>query len=381
MSNIEHILLFSFLFFIFYKGGLILSELKNAKNYLFFASFLIIIYSLIVGSRYGWGADYLWYKEKFERPVLALEDDIGFRFLNTLLESLGMSYVGAFLVYSLLFVIPAFLLIQSYGRASKYMYAFFLPATLLFVTTIIRQGVACSSLFLLLIFLNKRNWLGVILSIVIGCLFHAAIIIPIVIILVFYFLFNNRLFHWKVTVPIYCFVAFVLSNSSVSFLSKYIQGINVGNKFQDYLDNSDRWFGEDAFNAEFQQGISALVLSTLFFCSIIYLGYKAIKFHSRKDIIYIYNVTVFGFIFLRAVFFFEIFRRFAQPLVFFYFIVLGYSLFVLIDYAKYRLNQKGLAFSLPLNYSVAILFILIYLFMFWGRFILFNDNSLFFWNV
>ena len=63
MSNIDHIVLFSLLFGLFFKV-VKMPQAKLEKNYWLVLSPLIISYILIIGLRYGWGNDWWGYRAR-----------------------------------------------------------------------------------------------------------------------------------------------------------------------------------------------------------------------------------------------------------------------------------------------------------------------------
>ncbi|HLT88879.1 MAG TPA: EpsG family protein [Sphingobacterium sp.] len=386
MSQIDHIFLFISLFLLFFYWGKNYYNIASTLQFWVAASVPIIAFSLIVGSRYGWGVDYLGYKFKLDNAYTFPEEQVGFRFLNITIRDLGLEYVGGFILYSLIFIIASFVLLRGFGKSSKYMYFFLILSTLLFVTDFIRQGLAMSFVLLTIYFLNRKNWISMALCIIIGASIHLAIIVSIAFILFFY-VFLKRPIHWKITIPLYIFFAFLFDVSKIGFISSYIESISVWGKFQGYVDNSDKWFGEEAADHDrFQQGIFALLMSSIHHIAIIYLGYWALKLRKNASIGYIYNLVVFGYVFLRAVFLFEILKRLAMPLVMFDFIVVGYILYVFIDYLKLLRGKRRLIVQrfvsdkkLDVQFKLLMGASFIYLFMYWSRFIFLNPDAAFFW--
>lgn len=381
MSIIEHILLFSFLLCLFYVWGKYFYNITPANKFWLHAVVPISLYSLIVGSRYGWGPDYLFYKYRLEHAFTFEEEQWGFKWLNQAISGLGLNYVAGYIIYSFIFIVCAFLLIRSFGKISKYMYAFIIPASLQLVSNGIRQGVALSFILLALYFFNKKNWWGLAIAILIGVSIHTATLITAVIIAAIYFI-SKKPISWKISIPLYLFFTFLFDVSKIGFIAEYMQYLTLGNKFQSYVDNADEWFGEDAAEQKYAQGPVALVLSSLFYIGIIYLGYVALKIKNFRGVTYLYNTVVIGVIFYRAVFLYEILRRIAEPMVLFYFVILGY---IFLIYEKknrlYRLRNIGPpTFSLNNAYTIWVGFIFLYLFTFWGRFILLFPSGNFFWN-
>lgn len=261
------------------------------------------------------------------------------------------------------------------------MYAFLVPASIIFVSFAIRQGVALSFVLLAIYFLNKKNWIGFVLSTLIAFSIHSAIATTILIIGVFYLSFKKPL-NWKITIPLYLFFTFAFDVKKIGIITDYTENLSIGNIFQSYLENSDQWFGKDAAIEIYEQSTFALITSSLFYISIIYLGYKALENKFNSQIVYLYNSVVFGIILYRAVFLFEILRRIAEPLVLLYFIPLGYS----IHFFQKEIKHKRLGIKrksnvdISLQYKLGVGCVLVFLILYFGRFIFLNPKSMFFWN-
>lgn len=374
MSNIDHILLFSILFFVFYCTTNLKQKVIN-KHFWKIALIPIILYSIILGCRYGWGNDYPWYKYRFEHPYGYEEEDFGFRLLNLFIHELGCNYVGAFIIYSLIFIVGACILIKGY-KENKYMLALFLPATLIFSTFAIRQAIAHAFVFIGLYFLHKKKWYSFIFFTLITYSIHPSAIITLLICTCIYFLFNKPL-KYEVTIPIYI-IATLFSNyfnEQITYIiSNLIPFISFDNKFQSYIDQSDYWFSSDAINEEWKQGPITLIISMCFHIAIIYTGYISLKYRPNTKVIYLYNSTILGFIIFRLTFYFEILRRIANPFVLLYFIPLGYSLYIFShDWRLYKKREIYLC-------KICHICIISYLILYFGRFILQSPNYIFYWE-
>jgi hypothetical protein len=391
MSIVEHIILFSFLILFFTFWGKYNYNVKNNYKFWFYAMIPILLFSLITGMRYGWGNDYMWYKYQFEHALsndfVLQETPFVWRFLNQLMNKIGLNYVGAFVVYSIVPVTCAFVLVRSYGKESKYMYAFIIPAILFSITFTIRQGFSTSFLFLALYFFNVKKWAGVLISVLFAGVFHVGTLVVVMIMIVFKLFTNKRPINWKIAVPLLLFFTYFFDVSTVSGISNLLSNFSLrDSNYSNYLENSDRWFSVEAINIEaFERGLFANTIWSLFYISFIYLGYKALKIKPNFEIIYLYNSVVFGIIFYQATRWFEIWRRFAEPLISFYFIVLGYSLFVLSRrYVSYKdtTKLKRLKFYAinPVVYKIMVGIILLCLVLYWGRFLFYNPKADFFWN-
>jgi hypothetical protein len=337
--------------------------------------------------RYGWGDDYFSYKRQFEFAFQSLGVQPAWKWFNQVLNIIGLNYLGAFVVYSFVFVTCAFVLIRSYGKESKYMYAFLIPATIISVTWTIRQGFSTSFLLLALYYLKDKKWLKVAISILIAGLFHLATLCVVAIVAFFYVFTNKKLLNWKITIPLLLFFTYLFNPSVVANAADFLNDISIGEAhFDRYLENSDTWFSDNAINSErFERNIAASAFWFGFYISFIYLGYKALKKKPHLDIMYLYNVVVFGMIFFQIIRWFELWRRFAEPLISLYFIPLGYSLSVLSkkllkEERIARLKSSNSQMINPAIYRILLGLLLLHLILYWGRWILFNPDAMFFWN-
>ena len=376
MSNFEHIILYSFLFIYVFIWGSNNSS-KSSTKYWIHALFPIIIISIITGCRF-WGADYIWYKYQFEH----LEDSAmaelqksqpAFYLLNRILWLLGFNYVGVYCVYSCIYFIGVFFLLSNYGKYSKYMYLLSLFAYLGFATGIIRQGLSIGILLISIPFLNAKRYILFFACSLLAFLVHSTAIVFVVILIFFKFYFK-KIIPVYISIPCYIFITFIFNPGDISIIQKVTSYLSfISPVFAGYTDNSDLWFSEDAIRDVYTQSTYATIFESLFVCSIFYLGYISLKVKSNDKILYIYNYVVVGYIILKMFFNYELLRRIGTPMTMLYPIPLGYSLYVLIKYKRVYFKKKKIT-------KLCSLSIIVYLLLFWGRFLLFNDNSNFFWN-
>lgn len=376
MSNLDHILLYLFSFLLFYIWGKC-NYKRKSYNYWLSALLPLLIVSFIIGSR-TWGADYSWYKYQFEHAFnseILQEEQPLFVYFNRFLSLCGFDYVGAFMLYSFVYLIASFSLYRSFGESSKYMYAFLLTAYLDFGASIIRQTFALGFAIYSILYFNGKKWIGAILFLIIATQIHSASIIFIVFFIGFK-LIDSKVLPIHITIPLYLVLIFFFKPEWLNGLSSLFAGLNLGeSKFQSYVDNSDIWFSQEGMNDIYSQGIVALVLNTAFVLSLFILGYKALIQKPQKDIIVMYNMMVVGYIGLRFFFNLEILRRFFIPNTMLYPVVLGYALYVfqnrlsVINYAKNKKIIKLCYFAIAL-----------WLFLYWGRFIFLQPDYKFFWD-
>lgn len=374
MSSLDHIVLFTLLFAIFFFLTKWNQTFLN-KHFWAIASVPILAYSVVLGCRYGWGNDYLWYKRRFENPYWYADEDPGFRILNLFLQDIGFNYVGAFIFYSFVLIVGAYVLVRDY-KENKYMLALFLPATLFFSTFPIRQAVAHAFVFLGFHFMNRKKWIWYALMIVCMYSIHPSSIITFAVCSALFFIVK-RPFPYQILIPIYIVVtvaADIFSNYFFNFFSSISSYLVLDNKIQNYIDKSDIWFGEEGLNKEWEQGTLTLFLSMAFHISMIYIGCIALKYRPNNQVAYFYNGMIVGLVLLRLFFTLEILKRIAEPFVLLYFIPTGYA--ISFTYNNSSILTKREMFLCRFS----IISILIYLVLYWGRFILQSPSYKFFWN-
>lgn len=373
MSNFDHIILYVILFAVFFFITRIRQQ--HVDNHYWLVLLIpIVLYSIIVGCRYDWGNDYLWYKRRFEHPYDYRYEDPGFLCLNLFIKEFIGNYVAAYIVYSLIFIVCAFIWIRDYYNENKYMLALLLPATLLLSTFTIRQSVGHSFVFLALHFFQNKKWTLFLLCLLAAYSIHPASVLLIVLLLPLYYLVNKP-FSWKLTIPIYVTVS-LSTNFINQFVTKvfslYAPLVVIGNKFDSYL--QAEWFNRQAIRVDWAQSLLALILSMTFHAGIIYLGYTSLKYSPRKSVAYVYNAVVIGLITTRVFWHFEILRRVTDAFVQLYFIPLGYAIhFMTLYYNILPKKERILCF-------IFFSFALIYLLLYFGRFILQSPDYIFIWN-
>lgn len=376
MSILDHIILFLILFGIFFLFTQI--EQKNINKHFGTITILpILIYSIILGCRYGWGNDFLWYKYRFEHPYGYDEENIGFRTINLILSYIGLDYTGAFIIYSLTFIIGSFTLLKFY-RNNKYMLCIFLPATILFSTATIRESFAVSFAYLAYYFIFRKKYISAIIALLCVGSIHSAPFIPFTIIIGLYFFNKTQLFPIKYAIGIY--IIFFLFHSSlenyfIEPLNHALSFISFDNKYQSYIEKADYWFSEEGKNEIYQQSTLTATLMFLFHISIIYIGYIGLKYANNKYIRCFYHSVILGLCMLILFFQLEILRRIAEAIVQMYYIPVGYSL-AIITSKKYLLTKKEY-----LYYRVSLFIFVSYLILYFGRFIFLSPTFKFYWNI
>ena len=377
MSNIDHIVLFSLLFGLFFKV-VKMPQAKLEKNYWLVLSPLIISYILIIGLRYGWGNDWWGYRASYSTPALEREGERGFAIINWFLQSIGANYTIATIVYTIIFLFGSLFFIKGY-RNNKYMLALFLPATLLFNTAMIRQAIAFAFMFIALRFLNEKNYKYAILFGFIMLNIHSSTLIFAGVAIGFYFLqiIYKKPLSIKVTIPLY--LVCVLLDQNIGHyignnLSVFMSTLDVSDNFKGYTEHANVWFGIDALNEAYKQSTLALILNTLSDIGMFCIGFFILSKYPNQKVIYLYNTATFGAILLRAGLQIELLHRMGQSLQLFYFIPLGYAFYLLYT-IKIRLSAQKNSIC-----RISTIFFLIFTILYYGRFILMNLRGSFIWN-
>jgi len=379
MSSYSHILSFGLLFYIFYFVSQQRQKILN-KHWWAYLIFPIVCYSFVVGTRWGWGTDYGWYKLRYENPNYYTDEDPGFRFINVFLNNLGLSYVGAYITYSLVFIAGGLILLRSYQQ-NKYMLFLFVLVTLGFSTQAIRQAFAHAFVFIAIYFLNmdsKLKWVCFTVTIPIIYSIHPAALITLVLLVISFFF--DRTVPLKTSLVIYIVIAlstnFLTDIVTANFyqFTQYIPLFDT--KFISYIENGERWFGSEAVEEERIQSFLAFVLSTIYYCSVIYLTLIALKYKYNKNVAYIFNVFYFGACGTKAFQLFEILLRIVQPLECLVFIPLGYA----VSFFSHKKTCSNMTEKEQFWSKIALFSVVTYIILYYGRFLFFYSKSAFVWD-
>ena len=254
----------------------------------------------------------------------------------------------------------------------------FVLATLWFSSYCIRQSFAHVFVYLALYFLNKRKYIWVLFLVPIVFSIHSAAILTLVVCLIIYLLFKYP-FNYKIVIIIYC-VFVIISMKIIEIISmhapEYFALISFGgDTVTHYTEQSERWFGEGAVREDNIQSNFAYILTALYVISIIYMGGISLKYSYDKNVTYMYNVTILGFVLHRIFILFELLSRISGPLSYMYFIPVGYS------FAFYKRQHKTLTSMECFLFRISIFVFSIYMVLYHGRFLLMPELSGFVWNL
>lgn len=370
MSNIDHIILYLILF-----GASFLWSKANSSNRKQLGVIFATLFVFVIGSR-TWGPDYSWYHYKVDYPndIETKEDEIGFQWLNAVIRCIGLNGDGAFYIYAIILMIGIVSIINSYKENGKYMCLLVIPAVMLETSIHIRQGVAFGFALISLYFLKKGKRLYAILFAFIAFNIHKIIIV----LFLFYFicfLLSKKKVPIYIIIVIYTIATFIPQVINPDNFTQYLDVIQIGGKYDNYINNSDKWLSQDANNAEWQQSTIALILSFLYDISMFYITNLYLKKQENKEIRTLFYLFVIGAIFVRFFFLNELLRRTFTLLYILYFIPIGYALCFLLGKIKNSLLKKEKTML-----SISICLILIYLVLYWGRFVFANKDCNFLWT-
>lgn len=384
MSSIAYIVVYLFLIAVLYNFSKNIIPHISQKQFWRYAIIPILAYAVIEGCRYGRGVDYLSYKYRFEHIIVAEEPQLLFLWLMKFLKSINFNYVLAFITYSLIFITGTFFFIRkSFTKEEgQWMYIFAVISMTIYAENLVRQFVAQPFIFCFIPFLFKKAdwWKAACLSLV-AINIHTGVVIQIPILIISYYFFRKTL-DWKIWIFIlfasyYILPQGILSNVSIKLLTMLrLDNLLVSDHVLHYIEDSDRWLGDGSVLEKAEQTFFTMTLQFVFEASIIMASCIALKVRPCKNVLFLFNISVLGFVLCRLFHGYEIFYRMTQQLHFYWFIPAGYSLFV------YKAMQKELfAAKLLKPMRIAVFSFITYQVMFWGRFIFLNPKALFFWDI
>lgn len=375
--KLDYLLLTFLLFCIFTIAGYEISreKSKSTKKYWEKLIFPILLFTFIEGLRYNRGVDYLHYVDIYHLTNLKELDQPVFTLFNYILQKLDIPFYGAFMCYSLFYIIAASLFISNFKRIANYLFPLLLFSTLLLFEAFIRQYFAISFLLISLHFIINKKWIKGFTWGILGVLSHSsiALVFPV------YFLFRhlNKPINIYISVGLYVFFAYIYDMRNVDSLSPYLKFIDFGKLyFNQYIENSELWFSSTAIDSAYKQSFIAKLGMTIFDLSIIasfyFLYAKGIFSKYRKaDVLCIfYNLFVIGALSYQAFFQLEIFRRIVILFYSFNFILIA---FILKEHKNYIGKNRYIIICIYCIYA--------YIIIWYFKYIVFSENQLFIWDI
>lgn len=377
MSSFDHILLYIILFSVFYLFCKKNIYCKTDNDFWKLAIFPILCFALIEGCRYGRGPDYPAYKYRFEHITPEDEPQKIFLWLMQTLDALGFNYIGLFIVYALIFCVGTFFFIRRTfnQKEAQWMYMFMLLSMLVKSEAMIRQYIAMPFVFISLCAIFRKKWIEAIACLLIAMGIHSGTVVMYPFVLLFYF-FIKRLIPIKYSIPLLVLAYYIiptgtLSDVGIRLLGMFNLSVLGNDNLTHYIEDTDRWFGADSFLEDAQQSLFTKTLQFVFDASTIIVSYKALKLKNNDIVAVFFNVISVGFILERSFFGYEIFQRITSQLYIFWFIPLGYVVYIYkrLPCSREKTNMKVLL-SLTVIYQV----------LYYWRFVFLNPNAKFFWS-
>lgn len=353
---------------------------KNSTPFIMF--FLGVVYVITEGLRYGRGVDQVgnygpFYLHCMNPKAWGQEFETVFVWINQIVYKIDpfkdtFIYGSIFVVYALLFFVCLYVYYKDKRKETKLFLVFAILATNFITEWTIRQGVSFSFILLGYHFLEQRKWKSLVCAMLLGFSIHHGNILAICIPIAFYFFLNKKPLPWKVTVPLFIVMEYTMQVSSfqnyIQMLSSYVDLSSLGGNFQHYV-QANSLSSEAEISKEWVRGDFTQFITIVFYSSLLITGCEVCKMVSSK-ITYIYNS------FVVALLIFEPFRlagsltRLFNVLACLWFIPLSYALFNYKELAHYSKLMKW-----------AMLFVSLYIIVYYGRYIFFNETANYVWNL
>ncbi len=380
MSNLDHILLYLIVFCSFIVFTIkINKEGYSRKRVIKLFVIPALIYALVEALRYNRGVDYLHYEQIYKWGYTEGTQFL-FDLLNKLLNFIGLDFSGALFVYEIILLTGICWIISSYSvEIGKWMYFLAILAMLNLHENLIRQYVALPLIFCSIYYMFQQKWLIMFLFIACANFIHSGTIFVCPFVLLFYYTVK-KIIPWYIAVGMLFLTYFILNIDVSSFFLALLQKLNLGafiysEHLMHYIEDSDRWLGKDSVLANAQQTFVTEFMQFLFESGIIISTYIALKVQKERKILCFYNIIVLAFVLCRLVHGYEILARIFNQLYIFWFIPLGYALYILNN-KRSDLKNAGLLNTMRFNVFIAIGYLALY----WGRFIFLNPKAVFIWN-
>lgn len=380
MAPIDHIVLYILFFIALYQFCCKSDRAKNSNQFWKFAIPTILLFVLIEGCRYGRGVDYLSYKYRYEH-IDIFEPQKLYLGINQFLHFIGANYVGAFMFYSLIFIVGAFYFIRNTfnKQEAKWMYLGAIISMLMKFESFPKQYLGLPFILWAIPFMfERKTWIVTVLFVLLGVNIHSGLTFLVLALIGSYYFLRRTLpiKYWLLLL----FIAYYILPPGLlaGFFTSILQALNLdsllaSNHVTTYIDNADRWLGEDSFIEATQQTLLTKSMQFLFESSVLISSSLALLVKPNRKILFLFNITAVGFVFYRMFFGFEIFARLFGQLSIFWFVPMGYAIYVLTNInwtPKQRLIMKS-----------CICYAILYQVLYFARFIFLNPEATYVWNL
>ena len=309
--------------FILYRCGKNIAKTKKLLSPAFIIA--IISYTLNEGLRFGRGIDYNLYGSAFESLERGGESnwDFSFLYIAKILIEIGIPWQGYVVLMSFVFILAAIILLRNFREVLPYALPLFVLFSISETENMVRWYLGFSFIMIGLgyLFGEKRQNAIFFLFSLLACTFHIALF-PLVLAFYLLHLFKKPLFSPLWTLALYFAIAFVFQTD---FMLPLVGMVNIlsgtSERFANYGNQAEYWLTSGYAGRE---NFSALpnLQELIFYCFLVWLGYKAIR-EMDKKYIFVYNAFLVGLLFNPLALQIELFKRFNQPFMFFCGIVLA----------------------------------------------------------
>lgn len=315
-------------------GGIKLAHARNSKVYWLVSILPILAFGLNFGLRWGRGVDYNLYYWVYDNILhgLAVENAEPLWKLLVLIVGniFNIPWAGMVLLMSFFLIFSLVFFIQNYREVAY----FALPLFALNVVqsqNLMRWFLAFSFFLIALKYLEDRSVKYYFIFSICSFLIHFGFIIVIIPIYLLSFCKKVVLPPWA-SVSIFLSSYFLFNRDYMSVLASFVYKLNIGSRFALYQNNAEMWLTGD--NLE-MMGISTIgIINSIY---IIILGYRMIQ--KRKNLIFMYNITLVGIVTAPAMAQIELMWRINLIFFLFQFIILSYLFY---DYVSLKKSRNAL---------------------------------------
>lgn len=344
------------------------------------AVILALTFIITEGLRYGRGRDQIENYGPYYLKCLTLlhaDENYGKTFVlfNKFIRLIDpttddLTFGLIFVVIAVIFWYCLWQFYKDYRDKSKWFLFFAILATLFTTENTIRQGLSFSFILLGLHLLEHKKMKSMLLCVILSLAIHPGNIVTVGLLVASYCFFKNKHSSWKITVPIFILLEFIVQIDFVirlqEWLSASIDVSFLGSKFQNYIDADGVNYREALQQFEdSQRSTITQLLAILFYSSILILCDKLGKID--KAHMFIFNVVVVGILTFEPFHLGgSLFRLFLNAEVLW---------FVPLSIALY--NYRTIAKKTISKYAVCIA--ILYVFLYNGRFIFLNPDATYVW--
>ncbi|WP_288352574.1 EpsG family protein [uncultured Bacteroides sp.] len=336
----------TFMYILLCIGGIKISRINNNRSSFWIASILpILAFGLNYGLRWGRGVDYNLYFWVYNNLLKGIAIEGSEPLWNILVRISGnvfhLPWQGMVMFMSFFLMFSCTFFIQNHKNVA--FYALPLLALYIFESQNLMRWFLASSFFLIGVkFLENGAWKKYLVFACLAFFTHSGSITVLLPTFLLYFC-KKPILPTYVSLSIFFISYFLFDPRSLGVFSDFLQNINIGTRFVAYQNNAEAWLVSE--NLE-MSGIS--MIDTINSIFIIICGKSLLK--RRPNLLFIYNLALFGTITKPSMAQIEIAWRI--NLIFFMFqaIILSYLFY---DYINRHIKTK------PIFYVIILLILIL----------------------